>query len=1136
MLADSVFGSSGVHYRIECQKMRRTWEDGDALAGLVNGLHINSHKHQGAPQRNGWHGGHQHAAYNTMNMMVPPGYINAYTSTNGDQNVYAVPLASTIPMNGPMPGNVAGPNGMNNGYAAIHHNMGWGGQAIHENSGFKAPWFGKTKGGNNNTNNNGRNNSGRNGGRGSSNNRHNNNHNNGSNQRQRGPRRNWNGNFDDNSPPDEGDDSSIEAIIQSIQKVPRGSPIPDSVYQSLFRLEGRSCALLLKELSKVGLSRRAVEIFDWLRKLGIGHPLRNLLDVFSYTASISLCIPDHNVDRAVALAAEMRSAGVERNVHTYTALMNVCIKCSKYQMALETYRLMRADGCPPNVVTYNTLIDVFGKTGAWEDAVGVLSMMKGEGVEPVLRTYNTLIIACNMCNQPREAIDIHRRMVEEGHSPNSTTYNALISAYGKANQLDKVMEVFQEMLCRGCERSVITYSSLISACEKAGQWELAMELFKEMLREQCAPNTVTYNSLITALAQGAQWKRATEVFEQMPGQRCTPDVVTYTALISAYEKGGQWRLALQAFERMKAQGCPADAIVYNAIVDALWETGVVWAQRQALLLFRGAVEEGHFLQARLVPGLPRAEVNLHAMTAGVAKLSLYAWLMSLRQLVLIHGKGAMPLRVAIVTDRGKGAKEQGNLVVREAVAAIMLEWGGPLCPLADSGYSGMLEGGGADTAEWLLNEDFEARLFSFFPCTDILPSIANENSVGLLDIEIRQLTDEDGSKELSIEARCSEAFAAVCHFEKTHCLALQNMGYVYLQRRNELVAQCLDLGQKLQVKEEATHDAILLMDRVMSTSLQLQSDLLDLLAVACLSIAIRQSNGQLLTDGVGDGGSSIDPGLEAATGLPPAAVERMEWNISQVLQQDTSAISTLRCLELYFERMGGTYLDSKASLALAGRAEQLTREALCDMAFLNCRPSVIAAALMYVERRARGCIPFWPSMLAKLTGYQDMSTPELSVAIKAAQRMCGRSGSINLNTALSSSINSGGGHQRPSSRKSNSSSMMALRSLSASPNSNGVSLGVGPAGSLSSTLSGLTTPALTSNGSGTGDGSSSAGDSSSDGASTSDAAATSIHQTLLALKQVAEQQQQQQQQLANNALSMQLIGAGFSIEPLSTQD
>jgi pentatricopeptide repeat domain-containing protein 1 len=136
-------------------------------------------------------------------------------------------------------------------------------------------------------------------------------------------------------------------------------------------------------------------------------------------------------------------------------------------------------------------------------------------------------------------------------------------------------------------------------------------------------------------------------------------------------------LLLQAYERMRAQGCRADAIVFNAIIDALWETGVVWVQRRALKLFRVAVEEGHFHQGKLVPGLARAEVNLHAMTAGVAMLSLYAWLVSLKQLVAQHGPAALPMRLAVVTDRGKGSKEQGNLVVKEAVQACMALWGAP---------------------------------------------------------------------------------------------------------------------------------------------------------------------------------------------------------------------------------------------------------------------------------------------------------------------------------------------------------------------------------------------------------------------------------------------------------------------------
>lgn len=47
-----------------------------------------------------------------------------------------------------------------------------------------------------------------------------------------------------------------------------------------------------------------------------------------------------------------------------------------------------------------------------------------------------------------------------------------------------------------------------------------------------------------------------------------------------------------------------------------------------------------------------------------------------------------------------------------------------------------------------------------------------------------------------MEQRCSEAFAAVRHFEKTHCLALQNMGYTYLQRRTELVAKCVEVSAR----------------------------------------------------------------------------------------------------------------------------------------------------------------------------------------------------------------------------------------------------------------------------------------------------------------------------------------------------
>ncbi len=70
---------------------------------------------------------------------------------------------------------------------------------------------------------------------------------------------------------------------------------------------------------------------------------------------------------------------------------------------------------------------------------------------------------------------------------------------------------------------------------------------------------------------------------------------------------------------------------------------------------QGAVDEGYFKQQPWKgAGQARAEVNLHAMTAGVAMLSLYCWLVGLKQQVDQFGSTTLPTTLAIVTDKVSG--------------------------------------------------------------------------------------------------------------------------------------------------------------------------------------------------------------------------------------------------------------------------------------------------------------------------------------------------------------------------------------------------------------------------------------------------------------------------------------------------
>lgn len=744
--------------------------------------------------------------------------------------------------------------------------------------------------------------------------------------------------------------SSVDELLKLVRSCGKQEPLPQRVLDEARLIDDRALALLIKQLDTAGLSHRGWSIFNHLRALMPAHPL----DVFSFTAVIATCKTERGAERAVEVMDDMQARGIEQNVHTYTALMNVYGKCGKYTLALNIYQKMVEAGQVPNVVTYNTLIHTFGKLGQCDKALKVLDTMKKSGVQPVLRTYNTLIIACNLCNQPRKALTVSAWLLADGFLPSSTTYNALISAYGKVRQFDKALEIYQWM--RHIDCSVITYSSLINVCEKAGYWEMALKIFNEMLENGCSPNSVTYNSLISACAQGGQYELAFQAFDRMGTHGCKPDVVTYTALINALERGGLWRKALEVFERMDRSGCQPDTIVYNAIIDSLWSTGLLWAQASAMQLLERARAQGHFACEPINTSAPQLELNLHGMTSGVAMASLHSWLQELSYIVRTLQR---PLPASVVVTLAKAKGDPVNGLVKDAMSSMISFWDLPFRVSQNIRSGFALESTGALLTAWISRPGFGAFMSSLFPA----------GAAAGLEARLPEYEDQ-------VLLACSAAFnqsrGSRSIFEAAGGAP---MPPVYASQRPALVSDLLELGGQLSLPDDCVHDAVTLMDLACVKA----GNAVPLMHVTALHMAAMR--------GAPATRLAVEEGLARISQVPAEVIDSMTWYIKGLLGEDADIRSPLSLLNIYLTSLGLCSVGQDAAFALAGCAMMLAASTVHSPALLEFAPSVVAAAVLYTERRMRGLLPFWPASLAKLTGLSDTADPKFVGAVALVQQL-----------------------------------------------------------------------------------------------------------------------------------------------------
>mmetsp|Transcript_5908 Transcript_5908/g.15176 ORF Transcript_5908/g.15176 Transcript_5908/m.15176 type:complete len:219 (-) Transcript_5908:371-1027(-) len=211
----------------------------------------------------------------------------------------------------------------------------------------------------------------------------------------------------------------------------------------------------------------------------------------------------------------------------------------------------------------------------------------------------------------------------------------------------------------------------------------------------------------------------------------------------------------------------------------------------------------------------------------------------------------------------------------------------------------------------------------------------------------------------------------------------------YLSARRGLFQQAATAAQQLDLRPETLHDGLLLLDRAMSRhphGLQ-GAEELQAAALVCVQVAAQQS----IRPERPLGSEAMARAMPAGAEAPQRLLHRVEVVIADVLGSDTAAVSSLRCLKLYLERLGyaflqdGTAADGTASME---SCQRMLLQAAAHVELLRMRPSAVAAAVLARSRRTAGHHPFWPTALRKLTGYNhEAGNPELRAAIECVERL-----------------------------------------------------------------------------------------------------------------------------------------------------
>ncbi|KAL5572748.1 hypothetical protein UlMin_022345 [Ulmus minor] len=343
--------------------------------------------------------------------------------------------------------------------------------------------------------------------------------------------------------------------------------------------------VMIKAFAKKGSFRKAISMFERLRKGGLGP------DNFTYPFVL----------KAIGCLGELQEG---RKVHGFVVKTGLEFDAYVCNSLIDMYALLGEDEYAQKVfdemperdsVSWNVLISGFVRCRRFEDAVDVFRRMQLESNEKADEaTVVSTLSACTAMKNLELGKEIHDYVRSKLRFTIKIS-NALLDMYAKCGFLSVARQIFDEMptknvicwtsMVSGPIKDVVLWTAMINGYVQYNRFDEALKLFQEMQSRRVKADKFTMVALLTGCAQLGALEQGKWIYDYIEEHGIKIDTIVGTALIEMFAKCGCIEKSLEIFNGIREK----DAASWTSVICGLAMNGKT---SQALEFFSEMMRAG----------------------------------------------------------------------------------------------------------------------------------------------------------------------------------------------------------------------------------------------------------------------------------------------------------------------------------------------------------------------------------------------------------------------------------------------------------------------------------------------------------------------------------------------------------------